>query len=68
MPILYLGGGYIVWFRIMQAVKRNLILKYVLGIPVYLIHRHYEYKYNIHMNINIDVGEGFCLSTRMEYI
>lgn len=45
----------------MQAVKSNWILKYILGIPVYLTYRHYEYKYNIHVNINIDVGESLLL-------
>lgn len=52
---------YIVWFRIMQAIKRNMISKYILGIPVYLIHRYYEYKYGIHVNTNIEVGEGLLI-------
>lgn len=52
---------YIVWFRIMQKVKQNKLSKILLGIPTYIIHRHYEYKYGIHINTNIEVGEGLFI-------
>lgn len=52
---------YIVWFRIMQFVKKNKITKLLLGGGVYLIHRHYEYKYGIHANTNIEVGKGLLI-------
>ena len=62
---LYFSKGgvfrYIVWFRIMQKVKQNKISKFILGLPVYIIHRHYEYKYGIHINTNIEVGEGLFI-------
>lgn len=49
---------YVFWFRLMQAVKKNIITKIMFGFPVYLMFRHYEYKYGIHTNTNIKVGGG----------
>lgn len=50
-----------VWFRIMQFVKLNRLLRIFLGPFIYIIYRHYEYKYGIHINSNIPVGKGLCL-------
>ena len=32
---------YVFWFRLMQAVKKNIITKIMFGFPVYLMFRHY---------------------------
>lgn len=48
---------YIVWFRIVQVLKRKKMGKVWACIP-YIILRHYEYKYGIHANTNIEVGKG----------
>lgn len=50
---------YIVWFRIVQKLKRDSAKIFVV-LP-YLILRHYEFKYGIHANTNIDVGEGLLI-------
>lgn len=39
-------------------VKKNMVLKILLGVPVYLNSRHYEYKYGIHVDFNIKIGGG----------
>ena len=50
---------YVVWLRILQSVRRMRLIKWILGLPVYFIYRHYEFKYGIHANANIDIGGGF---------
>lgn len=50
---------FVVWFRISQCVRRNRVLKCVLGPLVYCLYRHFEFKYGIHANANIEVGPGF---------
>lgn len=52
---------YQVWFRIMQRIKKNKLLKYSFGLVVYFIFRHYEFKYQIHLNSNIHVGCGLLI-------
>lgn len=47
-----------VWVRLLQACKRKKILKYTVGILVYIIEQHYTNKYGIHVNTNIDIGDG----------
>lgn len=49
---------WIVWFRMLQAVRRHLFSRVIFGFPVYLIYRHYEFKYGIHVNPNIAIGGG----------
>jgi serine acetyltransferase len=49
---------WVVWLRILQAIRRHKILSIVFGLFVYLIYRHYEYKYGIHVNPNIKIGDG----------
>ena len=50
---------YVVWFRVLQAVRRNKLLKVLLEPLVYWRYRHFEFKYGIHGNANIEVGPGF---------
>ena len=50
---------FVVWLRALQFVRRHFLLKLLLGIPVYLVYRHYEFKYGIHANANIAIGGGF---------
>lgn len=51
---------YIVWFRIVQKLKKSCYAaKVIIGIPAYLILQHFEWKYDIHANTNIQVGKGF---------
>lgn len=49
---------YVVWFRILQSVRRNMLFKVLLGPLVYWRYRHFEFKYGIHGNANIEVGPG----------
>lgn len=49
---------YVVWFRVLQAVRSNKLLKVLLGPLVYWRYRHFEFKYGIHGNANIEVGHG----------
>lgn len=50
---------YVVWFRILQTVRRKKLLRCLLGPFVYWRYRHFEFKYGIHGNANIEVGPGF---------
>lgn len=49
---------FVLWLRVLQAVKRCFLLKLIFGPFVYLIYRHYEFKYGIHANSNIEIGGG----------
>ena len=49
---------YVFWLRVLQACRQNVLLRYTMGVVVYLIYRHYEFKYGIHANPNIDIGKG----------
>lgn len=50
-----------VWFRILQACKRNVFTKYTVGLYAYLRERHFALKYGVHINSNISVGEGLLI-------
>lgn len=50
---------FVVWFRILQRIRRQRFLRVILGPFVYWRYRHFEFKYGIHANANIDVGCGF---------
>ncbi len=50
---------FVVWFRILQSVRRNKFSRLILGPVAYWRYRHFEFKYGIHANVNIDVGYGF---------
>lgn len=49
---------YNVWFRLLQQCKKNKILKYTLGLVIYMIYVHMGRKYGIHANANIEIGPG----------
>ena len=49
---------YVVWFRILQQVRKNKLLKFTVGLIVYWRYRHFEFKYGIHGNANIEIGSG----------
>ena len=49
---------YVVWFRILQAVRGKPLLKCLFGSLVYWRYRHFEFKYGIHGNANIEIGPG----------
>lgn len=49
---------YVFWLRVLQAVRRHWMTKVVLGIPVYIVYRHFEFKYAIHANANTEIGGG----------
>lgn len=49
---------YIVWFRLMHVCKKRKILKYSIGLIVYLFYRHFGYKFGISADTNMEVGCG----------
>ena len=49
---------YVLWLRLVAAMRKKVVLKYTIGLVAYLIFRHYEYKYGIHANPNIRIGGG----------
>ena len=52
---------YIFWLRCVHSFKKNIITKYTITPPIYLLLKHLEYKYGIHMNTNIPIGPGLMV-------
>lgn len=49
---------FVLWFRILQVVRKSKIAKLMLGPVVYWKMRCLEFKYGIHANANIEIGPG----------
>ena len=49
---------FVVWFRLLQYVRRSRILRFIFGPIVYWRCRVLEHKYGVHANSNINIGPG----------
>ena len=56
-----------VWFRIKQKCFQNPILKYTIGLPVYLIERHWEVTYGNTAQYGSTSGGAFSASHLMHF-